>query len=182
MLFKRKMEQSQAISTFLRDTASHVNQQWEWAAAEIGAGIPKSLASRPDLLGRNATQVAVLIATYGVGLQAVRNLLPSDQAQSICDGACAVLEAVYADEYPALLLAAIDRDWNQAITEQRNPMQSLGVLLFHAMDLDDRLAHDGQQIINPVALLALGSVPVRLACGSHGDWWKRCLGTFRLIA
>jgi|GEM_PF-2471714 len=183
MLFKKKRNESEAIGAFLRDTASHVSERWEWAAAEIGAGIPNSLAACPDLLEQRATQLTVLMATCGVGLQAVRNILPPDHAQSICDGTCAVVEAVYANEQPALLLAAIDRDWNQALTEHRNPMQSLGALMFNTLDLDDTLGDGGQQIINPVATLSLGSVPVRLACGSDGSaWWKTCLGTFRLVA
>jgi hypothetical protein len=182
MLFKKKIEQSEAIGRFLSDTASHVNQQWEWVTAEISAGIPESLAVRSDLLEQNATQLAVLVATCGVGLQAVRNLLPLDHAQSICDGTCAVVTAVYNDDHPALLLANIDQDWNQALREHRNPMQSLGALMFRALDLDDMLEHNGQQIINPVAAVVLGSVPVRLACGSHGSWWKNCLATFRLVA
>jgi len=182
MLFKKKIEQSEAISRFLSDTARHVSQQWGWVTAEISAGIPESLAVRSGLLEENATQLAVLIATCGVSLQAVRNLLPLDHAQSICDETCAVVAAVYNDDCPALLLASIDRDWNQALAEHRSPMQSLGAIMFNALELDDMLEHDGQQIINPVAVLTLGSVPVRLARGSHGSWWKTCLATFRLVA
>jgi len=182
---KPKVDQSQAIARFVDDTARVVNDQWEWAVAELGQAIPKTLAARPNLLDLGTTRLIFVLATYAVGLQAVRQLFPNNRAQLIIDCTMAAVEAAYPDENAALLLAEFDREWNTDPSNRQNPSFGLGAVIFNLLRLEDTLQENGKTVMNPVAVVASSSIPVRLAVGgpkgSGKAWWKMCHDEFDIL-
>lgn len=185
LLFCRLSEGNLASAPDFSTSHTVVNEEWNWVVSELEGVLAKTLTLRPDILELRTTRLIVVVATYAVGLQAARQLFPEERAQIIVDCTMAAVEAAYSDANAALLLAELDREWNKSLASQQNPLYAVGGVLFNLLRLEETMQDNGKTIMNPVAVITLSSIPVRLAGGgprgSGQAWWKMCHDEFDIL-
>ncbi|MEP7001531.1 MAG: hypothetical protein ABI969_13685 [bacterium] len=169
-----RVSPDEASMLFVESMMRDVQASWPAVRSSLALIIPDTLEERPALLDDPWTMHAITLARIGVEMQAVRHLLPTDVATRVLDELFVLLDYfARSDGRAAALVRTLDQRWTRATGCGANPTNVIGLTLFEYLDLDELIDVDGEEVINPVQLTGLSSVPIQMGLG----WWKQFLHT-----
>lgn len=171
---KSRVSEREASVQFLHYVLAGALENW----SEITASFRDQMIDTSKLdLPWSQFEFGIAIAT--VQLRAVWNLCPSDQASRIHNHVIEILSSAPNTAKRSIEgLRAYDAAWQSAIDAGEPPFGALAITLCRRLDLrPPDIPNDGE-FIDPLFLTSLGGA---VTTGLPG-WWKKFLGTHRLVA
>lgn len=178
VIFRRsEVSANEAVARFILETVQHTQRSWPHAREELRLALSESLSRNPNLLDDPWTVYYFAMARIGGELQAVRNLLPGEQAKQVIATVYAFLASnPDTGEISESFVRTVDERWKDSLAKRHDPIDALGLTLYEALDLDQTVDLGDNSYINPVVLIGLSAVPIQMGVG----WWKGFLGKYRI--
>lgn len=169
---KKKMSENEAAGQFVFMTIDSVQKQWPDIVNDLKNIIPFEESILED---HNAVFEFVL-AVIATQLQALPNLLPTDQANRIRNIILQCISSPELGTYPYVAIQAYQNAWDQSLQQLENPGTAIASVLFDKLGIRSRPLL-GVTCKSPLILMALTE---KVYC-CIGPFWKNLTQKYKLI-
>lgn len=169
---KKKLSEIEVAGQFVLMVFKGVQQQWPKIANDL-----KSMFQEENSLTDNQyDSYEFALAVIATQIQALSNLLPSEQANRIREYIMQGISAPDLGEYPRETIQEYQNAWDQSIREGEPPY-SISSILFYKLECQSAVEVRGEKFQNPILLAALFEKIVTFC----GPWWKNIIKEYELI-
>ena len=169
---KKKLSEIEVAGQFVLMVFKGVQQQWPKIANDL-----KSMFQEENFLTDNQyDSYEFALAVIATQIQALPNLLPSEQANRIREYIMQGISSPDLEGYPREAIQEYQNAWDQSI-QQVEPPYSISSILFDKLECQSTIEVGGEKFKNPVLLMALFEKIVTFG----GPWWKNIIKEYELF-
>jgi len=170
---KKKLAEMEAAGQFVLVATKAVQERW----ADIANSLERLFQDEHFDPDDSQASFEFLLAVIATQLQALPNLLTSDQATRIREYVMQCLSSPDLESYPRETIQEYDRAMNQSLQQGEAPFYGVAALLFDKLDCRSTVESGGVKLKSPLVLMALSEKVVTFG----GGWWKALIQEFTLV-
>ena len=171
---KPTISEKDAAGRFVLSILRGVRETWP----QITGQFSPFLDSDAEQLQSPWAQFEFGVASIAIQIQALQNLLPTDQARRVRGYIVACLSAPDLGSVPVESLAAYERAWLDAPEQGEMPFNAVASVLYDHLGLDCSVTVGGARLKDPLLIMAMGGAVTTFG----GPWWKSLISKYRLVA
>ena len=118
-----------------------------------------------------------VLAVIATQIQALPNLLPSDQANRIREHVIHCVSSPDLKSYPRETIQEYESAWNQSLQQGEPPFYGIASVLFDKLECRSSMELGSASFKSPLLLMALSQKVVTLG----GPWWKTLTQEYKLV-
>jgi hypothetical protein len=170
---KKSLTEIEVAGQFVLAVAEGVHQQWP----EIVNELKRTLQPEDPISDDRYAGFEFSLAVIAVEIQALPDLLPSDQASRIREFVMQCLSSPDLGSYPREAIQEYQDAWNQSLQQGELPFCGIASVLFDKLECRNTVQLGGSLFKDPLLLMALGEKVVTCA----GGWWKTVTQEYKLV-
>jgi len=164
---KKELSEIEAAGQFVLWVCESVKQQWPKISNEINTMF-KEIGIEDALSEENLDAFEFILAVTAIQVQALPNLLPSDQALRIREIIIQCISSPDLGSYPRETIEEYQSAWDQSPQQGNRPWDGIASVLYDKLDFRSNVKLGSTNIKNPFVLMALGEKVLKFG----GPYWK----------
>ena len=169
----KKLSEVEAAGQFVLMVSRNAQQHWPSFAKELNTVLNEG-ARIPDTQQAAFEFVLAVIATQ---IQALPNLLPSDQASRVREHVMRCISSPDLGSYPRETIQEYQNVLDQSLKQNALPFDSVASALFDKLGLQAGTKVGNFKFKSPLLLMALSEKVVAFG----GPWWKTVAQQYKLV-
>ncbi len=170
---KKRLTEIEAAGQFVLMATKGVQQQWP----QIVEGLKGILQAENAISDDRYASLEFALAVIAFQIQALPNLLPSDQAGRIREYVMQCLSSPDLGSYPREAIQEYQNAWNQSLQQGEPPFYSIASVLFGKLKGRSAVELRGARFKDPLLLMALSEKVLTFG----GPWWKNVTQKYKLV-
>lgn len=169
---KKKLSEIEAAGQFVLVVTKGVQRHWPEVVNEL-----KSILHPHQLVSDDRyASFEFVLAVIAAQIQALSNLLSSDQASRIREHVVQCLSSPDLGSYPRDAIQEYQNAWNRSLQEGEPPFYGIASLLFDKLECRSTVELGGSRFKDSLLLMALSEKVVTFG----GPWWKTVAQEYNL--
>ena len=173
---KKKLSEIQSAGQFVLMVTKNVQHNWPEIAKDLNSIL--MLHAENTISDDHLAGFEFALAVIATQLQALPNLLPSDQANRIRDHVMQCISSPDLGSYPREVIQEYQNAWDQSIQEGEPPFYGIASVLFDKLECRSVVKLGGSSFNDPLLLDALSEKVVTFG----GPWWKTVTQKYKLVS
>ncbi len=170
---KKKVREIEAAGQFVLMVTKGIQEDLPQIADEL-TGI---LQLKDSISDDQDSGFEFLLAIIAAQIQALPNLLPSDQATRIREYVIQCISTPELGSYPGKVIQEYQTAWDQSLQQGEVPLYGIASVLFDKLECKSTVEIGSVRFKDPLLLMALSEKIVTFG----GPWWKTLIQKYRLV-
>jgi hypothetical protein len=164
---KEKLSELQAAGQFVVSIVKPIQHEWSNIAADITSMLQLKQPISTDPYAGFEFALAVL----AVEIQALPNLLPTEQAIRIREHVLRCISSPDLGNYPRDAICEYQSAWDQSIQQGEPPFHGIASVLYDKLECQSIVEFGHTKLKDPLLLMALSEKVIKIG----GGWWKNAI-------
>ena len=170
---KKKLSEMEAAGQFVLMVIKGVQQHWREIANEL-----KGMFQAEDSISDGQySGFEFALAVVATQIQALPNLLPSDQASRIREYVIQCISSPEMGQYPRQAIQEYQNAWDQSLEQAEPPFYGIASVLFDKLECRSTVKLGYASFKDPLILMCLSEKIVTFG----GPWWKTVTQEYKLV-
>lgn len=170
---KEKISELQAAGQFVLSIVTPIQHEWP----NIAADITRMLQLKQPISTDPYAGFEFALAVLAEEIQALPNLLPSEQADRIREHVLRCISSPDLGNYPRDAICEYESAWNQCIQQDEPPFGRMASILYDKLECQRTGEFGHAKFKDPLLLMALSEKIIMIG----GNWWKNAIQRYTLV-
>jgi hypothetical protein len=171
---KKKLSEIQSAGQFVLMVTKGVQHNWPEIAKELNI----LLEAEDTISDDKFAGFEFTLAVIAIQLQALPNLLPSDQANRIREYVIQCISSPDLKSYPRETIQEYQSVWDKSLQQGEPPFYGISSLLLNKLECRSVVKLGGSSFNDPLLLDALSEKVITFG----GPWWKTVTQEYKLVS
>ncbi len=171
---RQKLAEGAAAAQFSMSVLEQAKKHWP----QISHELTELLRLEEPLASDDWAGYDFALAAMAVGMQALPNLLPTDQAARIREYVLQSISAPELGTYPRDTVQEYQRAWDELLSNNEPPHYGVASVLYDKLKCDSVVDIKPEKLKDPLLLMALAEKVIECDAG----WWKRAVECYDLVS
>src|SRR3989338_6226824 len=164
---KHKLTEREVAGQFVLVVMKGVRERWP----EIAKQLKELFSEESSIFTNQSAPVEFSLAVVASQIQALPNLLPSDQANRIRDYILKCVSSSELEEYPREAIQEYQNAWDRSLKKAEPPFYGIASVLYDKLGCQSITKQGNEKFKSPLLLMALSEKVVTFG----GPWWKNAI-------